>query len=423
MKNFILATTLSSVWKKIDRRNESNSKFLSQIQKETVDALIDETVEIIIAEMALRCDLPPTASQKPRGCRSDATKLLVYAIRLNESLENRISRHASMKEYLQSSLSSIIDSDTQLITLVSANKAKLLKPTSRFNVVSQSHTYVQNRTVHETFTVDQVLTDGKAFEEWEGAPYFPKVNKNAWYSDPNGLASRNFHLSRNQLATLLLGSRVQLNELVLNDNDHQFDMSVSVQLAQPVTIYWANLSLDTQINMLALAETLLAKLYKEFITIRVDWVKRDLVPQLQEKGVALDSSNITIHIKHLNHLFDPSLSTEERFLVTVLYHTMLAPRDAQDGFLVDVATQTVKLSRLPTNVEVLKIAKLSIKQGRNRRLKGYSDKQFYTDGEKDLANGSQRWVYESEPGDLSKHYREVHIKRLLDTYFARCIKS
>ncbi|MDN7129962.1 hypothetical protein J6I92_08765 [Pseudidiomarina sp. 1APR75-15] len=420
MEDFILATTLKTTWNKVRDYGQRNSEFLSQIEEDAIDAFIDETVEMIVRELRSLHKIPHKEAIKEKGERSDATNLLSYVKRLHSIPIDTISDHSSIKSYLREGLVSLIDSDKQLITLTSSDKVKRLKPTSSFNVINVAHETVQEGRVLETFAIEKVSTDGLAFERWEGAPFFPQVKKNVWYSDPNSRHSAHFELSKAQLATLLLDLRVQLKELVLNDDDGQFDMSVSVQLKDPVTIRWTDLNLDTQLKMLELTKPFLAKLYKQVITVRINRVKRDLVPQLRPNGVSLISSNLFVRLQHLEHQFSQSTPMHVKTIIATLYYTMLPPNSAQDEFLFDASQKIVELDRLLTNEEMLDLASRSKQHGRNRRIMNYDDEQFYINGEKDLANGSIRWSYDDSIQELARRYRDVYIQRLIKTHFARC---
>lgn len=265
----------------------------------------------------------------------------------------------------------------------------------------------------ETFELDYLPNKMLPVDEWEYAEFYPSVKRNVWYRDPSKNLSGELYLSWGQLAHLIVDESVTLRELVLNDDDRQFEHLLSVQLVMPVTLRWEQLTNETQAQLLALVPPFLSSFYRYTLRKRLNHMRRSEVPHGKLDSIVATKSDIADRIACIDMLLEENMSKYQKVKACALYFSMLSDTAGPDLFLLDVVSHMVKLNRFITNEELLALARQAIDSNRNKRILNYSHDQFLDSGTEELEIGTIRWDRDETVEGLAKRYRERCIVKLL----------
>ncbi|CUA87841.1 hypothetical protein [Pseudidiomarina woesei] len=210
---------------------------------------------------------------------------------------------------------------------------------------------------------------------------------------------------------------VELNELVLNDDDRQFEHLLSVELSAPLVIQWKHLTFGSKTQILSLVLPFLRQLYQFVIRDRVFHMRRNQVPKGKIKSIIPTKYNLSQRLAGIEDLLIGQYNAIQKIKICALYYSMLPEDSGPDLFLLDVISHSVKLNRLVTNQELLDLAKQSIEEKRNVRLLNYSHEQYKASGKQELASRKIKWNQDETIQELAKRYREGNIYRLITNCF------
>ncbi|MDN7125202.1 hypothetical protein J6I90_09945 [Pseudidiomarina sp. 1APP75-32.1] len=332
---------------------------------------------------------------------------------------NRLRRHKEKQKKVEpfsklaELMAPIIKPCHQKLTLGDNTLIQELKVSHNYWHTHMNHGCSPTDGFDQAFEIDYLPNMRVPVEKWKYAEFYPPVRRNKWYRDPSKNVSGEIYLSWGQLAHLIIDESVNLRELVLNDDDRQFEHLLSVQLLTPFTLQWKHLTSKTQARLLTLALPFLSRFYRYTLRKRLYHMRHEQVPDGKLDSIVATKSNLAHRITCIEPLLVEDLSRHQKIKVCALYFSMLPNTAGPDLFLLDVLSQIVKLNRLVTNEELLVLARSAINSDRNKRILDYSHSEFLTSGIRELKTGKIRWNRDEDEGALAKRYRERCIVKLL----------
>jgi len=311
-------------------------------------------------------------------------------------------------------IATIIKPDHQELTLKNNAILQGLKVSRNYWHTNMNHGNSPTATgFHETFEIDYLPNRRLPVDKWDYAEFYPSVKRNVWYRDPSKNLSGEIYLSWGQVAHLIIDESVNLRELVLNDDDRQFEHLLSVQLVRPITLRWKHLTDETQAQLLTLVPAFLSSFYRYTLRKRLHHMRHSEVPHGKLDSIVATRTDIAGRIACIEMLLAEDLSRYQKVKVCALYFSMLSDTAGPDLFLLDVVSHMVKLKRFVTNEELLALARQAIDSNRNKRILNYSHNQFLDSGAEELETGAIRWDRDETVEGLAKRYRERCIVKLL----------